>query len=243
MSSFFRGAALVFKGIAFFYQERALWKYTFGPWLILLAVYSGMVWLIFHLSHKLSTWLCSYLTELPAFLQSAVAVTITVTAVLFSALLILSTLCTLFEIFGGLFFDKLLEECNRRYYNLPETVVPVKRQLAFALQGTFYGIRSALLLCILLILSLMIPFFGQTVLVLIMGYRMGYALLFAPGFLNNKGIAETRQEFSERKAEITGFGICVYLLQLLPLSLPFTLPGMMLGALMLYNGKIPEKQE
>ena len=243
MSGFFKGCFLVFEGISFFYREKSLWKYTRGPWLILIFLYTGMVWLMLRLSRCFSAWACSYLNGWPDFLQSVVAVTITVTAVLFSALLILSTLCTFFEIFGGLFFDKLLEECNRRYYGIPETAVPLKSQIAFALQGMFYGLKSTLLLCILLIISLIIPVFGQILLVVLMGKRMGYAFLFAPGFLKGKGIDETREEFKNRKWEVAGFGICVYLLQLIPLSLPFTLPGMITGALMLYNGEIPEKAE
>ena len=242
-SSFFKGVFLVFEGISFFYKEKCLWKYTLGPWLLLIFLYTGMVWLMLRMSRLFTAWLSSYLNGWPDFLQGIAAVTITVTAVLFCALLILTTLCTLFEIFGGLFFDKLLEECNRRYYKIPETAVPLKSQLFFAWQGTVYGLKSTLLLCILMIASLLLPVFGQILMVAVMGKRMAYAFLFAPGFLKGKGIDETRKEFKNRKWEVAGFGICVYLIQLIPLSLPFTLPGMVTGALMLYNGKIPEKTE
>ena len=68
---------------------------------------------------------------------------------------------------------------------------------------------------------------------------MAYSLLFTPGFLRGQGIEETKEILSRRKMELLGFGVAVYLLQLIPLMLPLTLPGMILGAVMLYNGPIP----
>ena len=108
--------------------------------------------------------------------------------------------------------------------------------------SNFWGalqFKTALLFLILLLLSFFLPFAGQLLLVLFVGIRMAYSLLFAPGFLRGQGIEETKEILSRRKMELLGFGVAVYLLQLIPLMLPLTLPGMILGAVMLYNGQRP----
>lgn len=239
MKDFFRGACCAIDGIKYFYNDRSLWKHTIGPWLTLLAAYTGITWVIFRLAGTLASCLTARMDNCPAYLKTLLEGSLTLVATLLAALIVLTTLSTLFEIFGGVFFDRLIEEFEKKYYNTTFSRVPFSNQLLFTLQAAWFGFKTALLFLILLLLSFFLPFAGQLLLVLFVGIRMAYSLLFAPGFLRGQGIEETKEILSRRKMELLGFGVAVYLLQLIPLMLPLTLPGMILGAVMLYNGPIP----
>ena len=239
MKDFFRGACCAIDGIKYFYNDRSLWKHTIGPWLTLLAAYTGITWVIFRLAGTLASCLTARMDNCPAFLKTLLEGSLTLVATLLAALIVLTTLSTLFEIFGGVFFDRLIEEFEKKYYNTTFPRVPFSNQILFTLQAAWFGFKTALLFLILLLLSFFLPFAGQLLLVLFVGIRMAYSLLFAPGFLRGKNIPETKNFLSRRKMELLGFGVAVYLLQLIPLMLPLTLPGMILGAVMLYNGPIP----
>lgn len=242
MTAFFSGAVFAVKGIALFYKDTSLWKFTIGPWLALLAVYTGIVWMIFHLAHKLTFFLTSRMNDYPEFLQKILAGSLTVVAILLAAMIILTTLSTLFEIFGSLFFDKLIEEFEKKYYGTEFPSIPVITQLGFTFQAAWFGVKTTVLFFIFLVISFFLPLAGQLLLVLIIGFRMAYALLFTPGFLRNRNISETRKNFSGRRMEVAGFGAAVYLIQLIPFSFPLTFPGILLGSVMLYNSPLPPKQ-
>lgn len=242
MKSFFHGAGLALKGVVFFYRERSLWKHAIGPWSLLAGVYGLIIWLILHLTNKLAAFLNTQLADSPEFLRLLLSGSLTFIALLISSVLVLTTLSTFFEIFGSLFFDRMLEDVNERYYNIPPEKVPLKKQLLLICQGAGYGVKTTLLFLFLVIISLFLPFAGQLLLITLIGIRMGYSFIFAPGFLKGETITETTSNFRSRRLEVAGFGICAYLLQLLPFSMPITLPGIMIGALMLYNDKEPEKR-
>ena len=239
MKDFFRGACCAIDGIKYFYNDRSLWKHTIGPWLTLLAAYTGITWVIFRLAGTLASCLTARMDNCPAFLKTLLEGSLTLAATLLAAVIVLTTLSTLFEIFGGVFFDRLIEEFEKKYYRTVFPRVSFSRQLLFTLQAAWYGVKTTFLFLLLLLLSFFLPLAGQLLLVLFVGIRMAYSLLFAPGFLRGKNIPETKKFLSRRKMELLGFGVAVYLLQLIPLMLPLTLPGMILGAVMLYNGPIP----
>ena len=239
MKDFFRGACCAIGGIKYFYNDRSLWKHTIGPWLTLLAAYTGITWVIFHFSGTLASCLTARMDNCPAYLKMLLEGSLTLVATLLAAVIVLTTLSTLFEIFGGLFFDKLIEEFEKKYYNTAFPSVPFSDQLLFTLQAAWFGFKTTLLFLILLLIGFFLPFAGQALLVFFIGKRMAYSLLFAPGFLRDKGVPETKDHLCCRTSELLGFGVAVYLIQLLPLMLPLTLPGLILGAVILYNGDSP----
>ena len=240
MREFIHGASLAIEGILIFYKDRSLWKFTVFPWLLLFAVYTGVIWLIFKLSGRLSLYLTSRMANFPEFLQTLLQGTLTVTAILLAAIIVFTTLSTLFEIFGGLFFDNLIAAFEEKYYKTQLPEVSLVHQIGYAFQGAWFCTKSALLFLLCLAAGFFIPVAGQILLVLVMGMRTAYSLLLAPGFLRDRSVRETRLLFRGRRMEVAGFGTAVYLLQLLPLMLPFTLPGMILGAVILYNNAAPQ---
>lgn len=243
MGKFLRGVSFAFKGISCFYSDKTLWKYVAAPWGLLLLFYGGCFYLTILLSNYLAAHLAPQTEQLPAFLKTLLEGGITLFLLLLTGVAAITFLSTFFEIFGALFFDKLIERFEEKYYGTSFPSLPLKTQIRFTLEGAWYGIKTTLIFAVLLVAGIFLPLLLPVLLALVMGYRMANALLFAPGFLRGKGIRETQRLFRQRFSEVAGFGIAVYCLQLLPLLFPLLLPGMILGASMLYNGTDPENQE
>ena len=235
MSDFFKGAFCVFRGIACFYKDRSLWKYALKAWGIMLIVYIAVLRLIFYLAGVLADYWNARLADYPVFLQKILSGSLTLAAFLFSALLILTTVSTFFEASGAFFFDALTEDFEKKRYNTVFEKIPFKNQISFVFQAAVYSFNTFLLLLLLLLGSIFLPLAGQVLLVILMGIRMGYSLVFPPGFLRGRSTDETISFFRSKRLALAGFGICVYLLFLLPFSLPFLLPGAILGGSILYN--------
>ena len=139
MKDFFRGACCAIDGIKYFYNDRSLWKHTIGPWLTLLAAYTGITWVIFRLAGTLASCLTARMDNCLAYLKMLLESSLTLVATLLAALIVLTTLSTLFEIFGGVFFDRLIEEFEKKYYNTTFPRVPFSNQLLFTLQAAWFG--------------------------------------------------------------------------------------------------------
>ena len=242
MSGFFKGISFVLKGISCFYNDKSLWKYVAFVWGLLLLFYGACFFLTLQLSHALSERLSTQMEQLPAFLKMFLQGSMTVFLLLITGVAAVTLLSTFFEIFGALFFDRLIERFEEKYYQTQFPSVPLKKQLRFTFEGAWYGIKTTLIFAILLIAGIFLPLILPVLLALVIGCRMANALLFAPGFLRGNGVRETQKLLKGRFSEVAGFGTMVYCLQLLPLLFPLLLPGMILGASMLYNGSEPETQ-
>ena len=240
MKNFFKGIAFALAGIKCFYSDRTLWKYILPVWIIVSLLYIGLLRGTIILSGKLSAFIVSHAENWPGFLKTLLEAGLTVAAVATAALIVLTTFSTFFEAFGGVFFDKLTEKFEQKYFSSDFPPIPLSRQTAFTLQSLLFCSRTFIMLLVLSLLSLFLPAAGNVLLFVLMGRRMAKSLIFVPGFLRGKSLQESDEMLSGRQAELLGFGIAVYGLQLLPFSLPFTLPGLILGAAMFYSGRFPE---
>ena len=242
MKNFFRGIAFALTGIKIFYSDRKLWKYILPVWGIICLLYIGVIKGTVMLSGKLSELLMPHIQNWPGFLKNLLETGLTAVAVATAVLLAVTTFCTFFEAFGGVFFDKLTENFEKKYFSSEFPAVPFSRQAFFTLQSILFGLKTVVMLLTLSVLSLFLPAVGTVLLFLLMGRRMAKSLIFVPGFLRGKTLDESERGFTGRQAELLGFGAAVYGLQLLPFSLPFTLPGLILGAAMFYNGRFPSEK-
>lgn len=243
MKNFFKGASFLWNGIQLFYSDRSLWKYALGAWSTLIVLYVSTIAVIVYCTGKLAAYLSQHLASYPDFLRSLLAGSLHLLAFVLAAVLILTTLCTFFEIFGSFFFDKLIEKVETKYYRTELPRLPLSIQLGFTFQSLCFGLKSTLYFLLLFILSFFLPLAGQLLLIVLMGFRMGVSLLIAVGFLRGKSSGESRQDFREHAMTTAGFGIVLYVLQLIPLALPLILPGAVVGAVMLWNGKLPEPEK
>ena len=74
------------------------------------------------------------------------------------------------------------------------------------------------------------PVAGPCLLGIVAGYRLGVTYMLPTGFLKNKTVEEQLALLAGKKSMVSGFGITVYLLFLLPPFISiFLLPGILLG--------------
>ncbi|MBO5900242.1 MAG: EI24 domain-containing protein, partial [Lentisphaeria bacterium] len=159
-------------------------------------------------------------------------------AFLAAAVIAISLLGVLYECFGGLFFDALIEKFSGKYY----CILPEKRDLRFDLDfmisSAGYGIKTLLLSLPLMLLSLVFPVVGQIIFVVVMGWRFGICYPVAAGYCRRKSFSESITLLKPYKYVVAGFGISAYiLLMLLPLAVVLLLPGIVLGGVILFHEK------
>ena len=148
------------------------------------------------------------------------------------------TLGTLYELFGGIFFDLLVEHFEKKEYHHS----PRPFRFGFALLAFYdtllWAIRSLGCFLLCLLLCLLLPFGGQLILILAMGYHYGFSALLSANFYQGERRRELQQKAKGKHVLILGFGVLAYVLLMIPLASIFLLPGMILGGTMLYHEHI-----
>ena len=238
MSRIAEGAAAAFRGIAEFYGERNLWKYAIFPLAVTAAVYLLLGWGAHRAGGRLADVLAGFCDGLPEFLrwlESVVRFTVRLAAALLFAALIAVTISTLYELFGWLFFDRMIEEFERARFG---RVLP-KKSAAFTMRflrdSCLYGLGTLVWIVLTAILGLFFPVLGQAAAVAIIGWRLGVVYLAAAGYNDNRTLGEVRSLAARHRTAVAGFGITVYLLTLIPFAPIFLLPGLVLGGVLLYR--------
>ena len=235
MKRFFYGAGLVFEGISFFYRERKLWKYVAGPVFILIVTYALSIWGILLLSQKLVRYSEALVAGWPEFLRNLISGSLFATALILCAIVIVTTVSTLFEIFGGLFFDALIHKFVRS--QCPEKLG--KSDWAFnfkaIVESIIYSTNTLFMIIALLLLNIFLPVLGQIIGVIVVSYRFGTAYLGMCGFHYRKTMRQTRTLARLNFMPVLGYGLSIYIIFLFPLAVIFTLPGLILGGVRLYD--------
>lgn len=251
LKNFFSGAALLFRGVIFFLQNRPLWKYALLPLAVTCVVYVFTAWALFACSGFLSDQIGELCSTLPAYLSWLVypcSVLLYLLSVIVLGLIVIFCSGTVYEVASGPFLDLLVEKITMDLeqketggngaYHLPS------QSWKFILKSIWdvlnYNLCSILLLLLLLLagfltVGVIIPFTIPVLIALFMGYRLGVSFLAVPGFCYGKSFAEIRQYASRNKALITGFGTTVYLLYWIPFGLILLLPGTVCAAVLLFS--------
>jgi hypothetical protein len=87
----------------------------------------------------------------------------------------------------------------------------------------------------MLIVNLFLPLIGEIIGVIIISYRFGVSYLAMCGFHYRKTMLQTRALAYKNFMFTLGYGASIYLVFLFPLAVVFTLPGLILGGVKLYN--------
>lgn len=233
-----RGAGFAFDGIRIFYQTPQLWKYAVFPLLLILLTYTGLMFGGWFVMKHIAAFFAEKSSSLPGFLQWLATVASGVSAVamvfILSVIAVIS-LGTLYELFGGLFFDALIQ----RFSVTMQPPGPEKPDWKFNLQGIFdsiiYSINTLLIIIAACILNLFLPFIGQILSAILISYRFGVAYMAVSGFHYKKTMLQTRELAYRNCMATLGYGLTVYIIFLFPLAIVFTLPGLILGGVKLYN--------
>lgn len=237
------GAAAAGRGIAEFYGNRKLWKYAVFPLAVTAAVYLLLGWGAHRAGRYFADTLAGLCDGLPEFLRwlgSVVRVTVRLAAALLFAALIAFTISTLCELFGWLFFDRMIEDFERTRFG---RVLPKKSAdftMRFLVDSCFYALGTLVWLVLTAIFGLFFPLLGQLAAVAILGWRFGVVYLAAAGYNDSRPLSEVRSLAARRRMAAAGFGITVYLLMLIPFAPVFLLPGLVLGSVLLYRADAPQ---
>lgn len=235
--NFCRGFAFSLRGVRLFYTTPGLWKYTVFPLIMVIATYVLLGYLGSCAVGAFAGFIDEKCAQLPDFLQwlatAARAVSILLMIMILSVIAVVS-IGTLYELFGGIFFDALIHRfagnlCNRK---LPEL------NWKFALKAVFdtaiYSVNTMLIILFFLLVNLLLPIAGQIVMILIVSYRFGVVYLAMSGFHFGKSLLQTKAAAYANKMLVLGFGVSIYLMFLFPLAVLFLLPGIMLAGMLIY---------
>lgn len=237
LKNFSRGFALSFHGIKQFYSMPQLWKYTLLPLLLLIFTYAVLWYIGSCAVESFAGYVEEKCSALPDFLQwlatAAHGVAILL-AIMLMMLIAAVSAGTLYEFFGGFFFDALIHRFAGEVgmKNLPAT------GWRFILRGVWdtviYSINTLLIIGAFLILNIFLPFIGQLLMVLIVSYRFAVVYLAMSGFHFKRSMFQTRQAAGKSRMLVLGFGVSIYLMFLFPPAVLLLLPGIILGSVLVY---------
>lgn len=234
---FFYGVFCTLKGIKIFYSTPKLWKYALIPLLIVLLIYWSLVWSGIYLAKKLSGVIEGWFQSLPENWQWVGSLTGGMTAVMVFIIFWITLMLfvsTLYEVFGGVFFDRLITrfESISRNKDLPEPGWRFEMRAFF--DACFYAIMTLLLILPCLLLHLL-PYIGVFLIAIIFSYRYSISYLAMTGFRHGMLIPDTKKLAAKNFALIMGYGISVYLFLQLPFVVILFLPGIILGNVLVFQ--------
>lgn len=233
----------IFRGIRAFFHDKKAWRYALFPLSLLFVVYFFLFWGMIGLSHYLADKISQAMTSLPGWLSwlGNVISGLSYLAGTIAALLILgTTVCTLYEIFGGFFFDSLVDHYETRKYGLLPTKTTWSANFKYCIESVLLGIQTSVVFCGLFFVSLFFPVFGQIVLVICMGHFLGLSYIFCSANRNGVTLAGLKKIAGKKTFVILGFGITCYLLLMVPFAALIILPGLVLGGSELFNNELKE---
>ncbi|MCQ2380316.1 MAG: EI24 domain-containing protein [Victivallaceae bacterium] len=240
IADFLRGAAYVKSGCAEFYGDKGCWKFAILPMVMVLAVYIAMFLLLLYLPDRIAPSVDAWIAELPKWLSWIG----TLFKVLWYAagtvvfVIVLGTMTSaLYETFGGLFFDPMVERHERRLLGtMPNN--SFVRMTKICLGSMFFALGTLWYMLLLMLLWLFLPVVGQIVLVVCLGYRTGISYLISPASVRGITVGRLRETAADNRAAVLGFGVCSYLLFLIPFATLIVLPGVVLGGAQLFDKEL-----
>lgn len=244
ITDYVKGISYIFRGTDIFFHDKESWRYALFPLSLLFAVYFFLFWGMIGLSHYFADKISQAMTSLPGWLSwlGNVISGLSYLAGTIAALLILgTTVCTLYEIFGGLFFDSLVDHYETRKYGPRETKPTWSANLKYCIESILLGIQTAVVFCGLFFVGLFFPIFGQIVLVICMGYFLGLSYIFCSANRNGVTLAGLKKNAGKKTFVILGYGITCYLVLLIPFAVLIFLPGLVLGGSELFNHELKER--
>lgn len=243
IKDFIKGMSYIARGTQDFFHDQESWKYALYPLVFLVVIYFITFWKVIGLSNSISAKINQYVASLPAWLSwlNSVACGLSHFLGIIATLLIMGiTISTLYEMFGGLFFDLLVDHYETKKYGPPEQSVSWSMNLKYCIESVLFGIQTILAFCGLFIVSLFFPVIGQILLIIGMGYFLGLSYIVCSANRNGTTIAQLKKIAAKKSFIILGFGILSYFLLMIPFAAIILLPGLVLGGSELFNNELKE---
>ena len=244
IADFLKGAKCIFSGCKAFYNDRKAWKYAVFPLGIMFALYCLVFWRIISLSGKMADIINEKLSGLPewlSFLHSVISGLSSILGIVVALFILGSTVCIFYEMFGSFFFDPLVEYYEQKKYGISPRKLSFGETFKYGAESFVFGIRLALYFSGIFLVGLFLPVAGQLLFVVLTGYFMGISYMICPAINSNVSIKQLRKTANKKWTATLGFGLCAYLLLLIPFSTLILLPGLVLGGSDLYNSLLKEE--
>lgn len=235
---FYCGIQCVFAGIKIFYSDRQLWKYSLLPLSAVIICYLLLGYGAVRLCGIWTEYLKSVLQELPGFLQWLSSLLGGVSALAVTGiflLVIIFTVGTLYELFGGSFFDYMINHWEREHNHacLPEN--SWQFELRSLVGMIFYSLGTLIWMLITLLLGLLLPVIGPLIGIIIISIRLGFSYLAPSGFRHGWTKKEIHLLTARHRGALLGYGLVIYVLFMVPLAVLLVLPGIIIGGNILFN--------
>lgn len=243
LTEFLNGATYITKGCRSFYEDRKAWKYAIVPIVIMAVLYALFFGIVLYFTGIWADHISEWLSNLPTWLcwiTSAICGLSYVLSIAIVVLILGTTICSFYEMFGGFFFDSLVEYYEQKKYGIIPCNHSLMDNIKVCFDSILFGIRTSALFLLLLLLSLFFPIIGQILLIIIMGYYMGITYLITSAINSKVSIPKIERIAKKRVATILGFGVTAYVLLLIPFATIIILPGLVLGGADLFNNELRE---
>lgn len=242
-SDFFRGASYVTEGTELLLRHKYLWKYAALPVGFTGLVSAGFLWTVVHFTAVLAKKAGEVSGSLPdwaGFLGAVLSFLVWLVTIAGALLILYAVSEVLYETFGSLFFDSMAERFEKEEFgHIPPKATSAQFR-KFCLECLLHGLVSALIYPWLFLLSFILPFLGQVLLVAIMGRRLAVSCLLSSAFNHRFGLAELKRKTSGKFLLVTGYGMTAYLLMMIPFLSILVLPGAILGGALLFRRELSE---
>lgn len=235
---FFAGFECAVQGIKIFFRDRTLWKYAAFPMLIVLLCYALIACAAVVFTDWAMNVMADKLAALPGFLQWLIQMFCGVGWLVMAGLLLVLavySITTLYEIFGGLFFDAMVEKYEAKYNGFQAPAKGVGFNLLFMWESMIYSVNTLIIMIIASLVAALIPVVGHIFMVWVMGVRFASAYGAVAGFNRSFTFRKTVALMKKFPAECAGFGISAYLLTLIPGGILIFLPGLVIGGVLLFQ--------
>ena len=247
LNDFLKGIRYCTGGIQIFFRTPELWMYALIPLLIVLAFYLLsllLIWYGFGLAVKiLENWIrtfpswISWSSAIIGFLVKTSILMLSIAAMLF-------TVSSVYEIFSGPFFDRLIKRYYQIYYGKNCTDPDWKNTLLYLRESICYSLTTLLLLILLGLAASLLPVAGPFLWIAVASYRSAVTFILPSGFLCGYRIKSQLGKMKSKRMIVIGFGFTAYMILIcLPLVSIFLLPGILLGGAKLFAEETnPEDQ-
>lgn len=227
---FMYGANCVLRGIRVFYSRPRLWPYALPPLLLVLLVYAGILAICFFL---VVPWLRDWLAgvDIPGWLSWVKAVLNWSVSAFFWVgipVLLLFLLGPLYEMFGNMLFDILVDAFEKEAYPEHPGIGHTHGRVVRLVTG--YILLTVASYLLYFVLFCWIP----VVKYVVRGAICGRSYLHDSAIRQDLPVSVLRRQVSKNRWAVFGFGIIACFAEMVP----FLIPGLVIGGSILYHTRI-----
>ena len=223
------GAECALRGMKVFFTRPRLWPYALPPLLVVLLLYAGILFgLVYWAAPGLREWAEGIsFPEWLSWLQTALDWGLSLFFWIVIPLVLLYFVGTFYEMFGNMLFDILVDAFEKNAF--PEH--PGADQ---SYGRTLRLTAGYILLTIVSYLVYFLLFWVPVVGFLFRGAICGRSYLHDSAIRQGLPVSVLKRQVAKHRAAVLGFGIVACLME----SLPFLIPGLVIGGAILYHTRL-----